>query len=85
MVDYHLHGPTTPKAAQLFNCLLCSRVSEGDIHLSLVFQYKADVAKATEISMHYGEMEKTLQQRNEQIHKMLAEKNRHMEEVYEMK
>lgn len=48
-------------------------------------QYKDDVAKATEISIHVHELEESLQDKNDQLRKLVAERGRHMEELYEMK
>lgn len=43
------------------------------------------MAKATEISLHVHELEQSLKEKNDQLRKLVAERGRHMEELYEMK
>lgn len=51
----------------------------------IYLQYKGDVAKATDISTHVHELELSLKEKNDQLRKLVSERSRHMEEVYEMK
>lgn len=55
------------------------------LYIRIFWQYKGDVAKATEISIHVHELEASLKEKNDQLRKLVAERGRHMEELYEMK
>ncbi|XP_067927845.1 ELKS/Rab6-interacting/CAST family member 1-like isoform X2 [Watersipora subatra] len=65
--------------------VVATQKEEIDKQERLIQQYKGDVAKATEISIHVHDLEESLQDKNEQLRKLVAERGRHMEELYEMK
>ncbi|KAF6017354.1 brp [Bugula neritina] len=65
--------------------VVASQKEDIDKQKSLIEQYKSDVAKATEISLHVHDLEETLKEKNDQLRKLVAERSGHMEEAFEMK